>query len=90
MRRNRPMSKTQFNGIHLDLSDVSLIGQLTKNDEGIWFAPVVWRNTGQTINLKMSAQKDRYSILVTPEDDPAEREARDNYDRLVRDWKACE
>ena len=50
------MSKVTFNGIHIDLSDVSLIGLLTKH-EGIWSCPIVWRATGAAINVKMGDRK---------------------------------
>lgn len=80
------MSKTHFNGIYLDLSDVSLIGKLERK-QGIWFAPIVWRATGMTINLNMATSKDPHAIFIGDEQMNEEKEAKDNYDRLVHDWK---
>lgn len=82
----KSMSKTTFTGLHIDLSDVSLIGRLTKGPGG-WFAPIVWRYTGTTVNVKMADEKEEFRILVDDEQLREEKEAQDNYDRLVSEWK---
>lgn len=86
MKLTHSMSKTTFNGIHIDLSDVSLIGLLTKTD-GIWSCPLVWRATGAAINVKMGDIKDKHALFVTGANEAEERYAKDNYDRLVEEWK---
>ena len=88
MEAVKPMSKVTFNGIHIDLSDVSLIGQLVKR-ENKWFAPVVWLATGTSINLQMGKSAEDYAIIISDAELTMEKEAKDNYDRLVELWKAC-
>lgn len=88
MKRNFPMSKTTFNGIHIDLGDVSLIGKLDRDPSGNWFAPMVWRNTGATINLKMKSPHDRYQVIADNQMEQDEADAKANYERLVAEWKA--
>lgn len=87
MKLNYSMSKTTFNGIHIDLSDVSLIGLLTKTD-GIWSCPLVWRATGAAINVKMGDIRDKHAIFTSDQDQQDEIHAKENYDRLVSEWKA--
>lgn len=80
------MAKIEFNGIHVDLSDVSMISQLEKR-QGEWIASLVWRQTGMAINLKMAPVRDQFSIIITDQQIEDEKKARDNYDRLVSSWK---
>jgi hypothetical protein len=81
------MSKTTFNGIHIDLSDISMISQLEKR-QGAWIASVVWRMTGVAINLKMASVREEFAIIIGDEQVREEKEAKQNYDRLVSEWKA--
>ena len=81
------MAKTTFNGIHIDLSDISMISQLEKK-QGAWVASVVWRNTGMAINLKMAGVREQFAIIVGDEQVQEEKEARENYARLVSEWQA--
>lgn len=80
------MSKTTFNGIHIDLADISMIGKLAKSGQG-WSAPVVWRQTGATINLNMATVKEEFAIIIGDEQLREERSAKENYERLVNEWK---
>lgn len=80
------MSKTEFNGIYIDLADISLIGKLVKGPAG-WFAPIVWRATGSTINVKLADEKEAFSIIVGDEQLEEEKAAKENYARLVSEWK---
>lgn len=81
------MAKIEFNGIHVDLSDISMISQLEKR-QGAWIASIVWRQTGSAINLKMATVADQFGIIVTDAHVKEEADAKANYDRLVSEWKA--
>lgn len=78
--------KTEFNGIHIDLSDISMISGLEKR-QGQWIASIVWRQTGAAINLKMASVKDQFTIIQGDEQVREEKEAKDNYEKLVFQWK---
>jgi hypothetical protein len=86
MEEITPMAKTTFNGIHIDLSDISMISRLEKR-QGEWIASIVWRQTGAAINLKMATVADQFTIIQSDQQIKEEQEAKDNYDRLVAEWK---
>lgn len=83
----KSMSKGTYNKVHIDLSQIAMIGQLSK-EVGVWFAPIAWSSSGMVLKLKMVEEADQYAIITGNKQADEERQARALYDRLIAEWKA--